>query len=76
MQETFQRGEIEIMDIKDVFTKTFDERLSEEEKAVKILNVYRNFYYMEGNDSERGIIANAINTILPDYVNKILKGMK
>ncbi len=29
------------------------------------LNLYRNKYYTDGNATEKGIIANAINDILP-----------
>lgn len=31
------------------------------------LNLYRNLYYNDGYATERGIIANAINDILPKY---------
>ena len=33
----------------------------------KQLKVFRNLYYNEGYATERGIIANAINDILPEY---------
>lgn len=36
------------------------------------LNLYRNKYYTDGNATEKGIIANAINDILPS----LLKGDK
>lgn len=35
--------------------------------ANQILNLFRNLYYNDGNATEKGIIANAINDILPDY---------
>lgn len=31
------------------------------------LNLYRNLYYNDGYATERGVIANAINDILPEY---------
>lgn len=31
------------------------------------LNLFRNLYYNEGNATEKGIIANAINDILPQF---------
>lgn len=40
--------------------------------AVEQLNLYRNKYYSDGNATERGIIANAINDVLP----RLLKGDK
>lgn len=33
--------------------------------AVEILNYYRNLYYAEPQVTERGIVANAINDVLP-----------
>ena len=36
--------------------------------SIEKLNLFRNMYYMEGNNTENGIIANAINDILPEYV--------
>ena len=36
--------------------------------AVEKLNKYRNCYYTEGDNTEAGVIANAINEILPEYV--------
>jgi hypothetical protein len=58
--------------IKNEYKKLFGKNLSKKQRAVAILNVYRNFYYMEGNETDQGIIANAINDILPEYVNKII----
>jgi hypothetical protein len=56
-------------DIKRLWSKvTNDIQLNPEERAVHILNVYRNFYYTEIYDNERGIIAQAINEILPRYM--------
>jgi hypothetical protein len=59
--------------IKDRLTQLFKENLSEEQRAVKILNIYRNAYYQDGNNTERGIIANAIKAILPEYVKQVLE---
>jgi hypothetical protein len=58
--------------IQKLYHDSFEKGLTEQERAVKVLNAFRNFYYIEGNTSEQGIIANAINTILPDYTKKIL----
>jgi hypothetical protein len=57
--------------IKEQFEKISDEKLNDKEKAVKILNIYRNYYYQDGYDTEHGIIALAINTILPGYINQV-----
>ena len=35
---------------------------------VEILNDFRNRYYNDGNNTERGIVANAINDILPRMI--------
>lgn len=40
--------------------------------AAEQLNLYRNKYYSDGNATEKGIIANAINDVLPSF----LKGDK
>lgn len=34
--------------------------------ATEILNYYRNLYYTESQVTERGIVANAINELLPN----------
>jgi hypothetical protein len=36
--------------------------------AVEKLNHYRNYYHTDGDNTEAGVIANAINEILPEYV--------
>lgn len=41
--------------------------------SVEKLNFYRNKYYSDGNATEAGIIANAINDILPKDSKKIPK---
>ena len=38
--------------------------------AEEILNYYRNRYYAEPLVTERGIVANAINDILPQYISQ------
>jgi len=38
--------------------------------AIDKLNFYRNQYYQDGNSTESGIIANAINEILPEHIKK------
>jgi len=35
----------------------------------EVLNLYRNMYYAEPDTTERGIVARAINDILPKYVS-------
>ena len=35
--------------------------------SAEILNWYRNLYHAENSDTERGIMARAINDILPEY---------
>lgn len=40
-----------------------------EEMDLSVLNCFRNRYYTEGISTERGIIANAINNILPTLVS-------
>ena len=39
--------------------------------AAEILNYYRNLYYAEPQVTERGIVANAINDILPNMVEVV-----
>ena len=36
--------------------------------SVEILNWYRNLYHAENENTERGIMARAINDILPEYI--------
>ena len=36
-----------------------------DDMTLAVLNCYRNNYYSEGNNTEQGIIANAINEVLP-----------
>ena len=46
--------------------KNFEE-LAKGMTSSEILNLYRNFYFREGNNNERGLVANAINEILPKF---------
>ena len=39
--------------------------------SLEILNYYRNKYYNDGNATEKGIVANAINDVLPKIVHVI-----
>lgn len=39
--------------------------------AAEILNYYRNLYYTEAQVTERGIVANAINDVLPNMVEVV-----
>lgn len=48
---------------------TFEE-LTKGMTETQILNLYRNWYYKEPNTTERGIVAWAINKILPTYCNR------
>jgi hypothetical protein len=36
--------------------------------AIEILNYYRNYHYADGSNTESGILANAINEILPELI--------
>lgn len=40
---------------------------------LEILNWYRNLYYKEASDTERGIMAEAINSLFMKYRNAFLK---
>lgn len=39
--------------------------------SMEIVNLYRNKYYNDGNNTEQGVVANAINDILPHYVRML-----
>lgn len=39
--------------------------------SMEIVNLYRNKYYNDGNNTEQGVVANAINDILPNYVRML-----
>ena len=51
--------------------KTFNEIMAgkffSHDVALKILNFYRNYYHAEDNNTVEGILAHAINEILPIY---------
>lgn len=40
----------------------------EEEKAFEILNFYRNCHYADSSATESYLMADAINTILPEFI--------
>ena len=40
---------------------------------LEILNWYRNLYYKEASDTERGIMAEAISSLFMKYKNAFLK---
>lgn len=42
----------------------------EDMTSMEKLNFFRNKYYADGNSTENGIIANAINDVLPKTVSK------
>lgn len=44
-----------------------DLKVYENLTARQQLNLFRGLYYNDGNATEKGIIANAINDILPEY---------
>ena len=52
-----------------VYENDFVEEVIEDNLAdpIEILNWYRNLYYAEGNETERGIVANAINDLFMKY---------
>ena len=50
--------------------KTFIDGVKPEDDYFKILNWYRNLNYKEGNNTERGIMANAINDLFMDLKNR------
>lgn len=48
-------------------------KLARNMNDVEILNLYRNLYYAEPSNTEHGILARAINTILPKYIQMASK---
>ena len=51
-------------------SKTFVQGVKPEDDYFKILNWYRNLNYKESNNTERGIMANAINELFMDLKNR------
>lgn len=45
-------------------------------KSTEILNAFRNKYYTDGNNTENGIVANALDEILPEYIKLKRDGVK
>ena len=56
--------------------EAFDSVVVDYEKlptAIEKLNYFRNLHYTDGDNTENGVISNAVNEILPEYVR--LKSM-
>lgn len=51
----------------DKIEKHFVESIKPEDSSVDILNWYRNLYYKEEPDTERGIMARAINNLFISF---------
>ena len=51
--------------------KTFIDGVKPDDDCYKILNWYRNLNYKEESNTERGIMANAINELFMDLKNKV-----
>ena len=49
---------------------TFVKGVKPEDDYFTIFNWYRNLYYKEGNNTEQGIIADAINDLFMDLKNR------
>lgn len=56
------------------YDSDFTEEVIEDhmEDPLEILNWYRNLYYKEAGNTERGIMANAINDLFMKYRNVLL----
>lgn len=57
-----------------MYDSDFTEEVIEDhmEDPLEILNWYRNLYYKEASNTERGIMANAINDLFMKYRNVLL----
>ncbi len=53
----------------NIFTKEVIERNIQD--PLEILNWYRNLYYKERNNTEQGIMANAINDLFVKYKKEL-----
>lgn len=80
----FRAGESPKKVIQDKINKIINAELSQiaennfveevyknEMDVLEILNWYRNLYYKEGNNTERGVMAEAINQLFPQYKNEL-----
>ena len=74
IEETVQKENEKLSLLKKIYERTvkkdeyFIETTQDIKDPVEILNWYRNLYYAENENTERGIIARAINDILPEYI--------
>ena len=57
-----------------MYDSDFTEEVIEDhmEDPLEVLNWYRNLYYKEPSNTERGIMANAINDLFMKYRNVLL----
>ena len=74
IEETAQKENEKLSLLKKIYERTvkkdecFIETAQEIKDSVEILNWYRNLYHAENENTERGIMARAINDILPEYI--------
>ena len=73
-EKTVQEENEKLSLLKKIYERTvkkdecFIETAQDIKDPVEILNWYRNLYYAENENTERGIMARAINDILPEYI--------
>lgn len=74
IEETAQKENEKLLLLKKIYERTvkkdecFIETAQDIKDPVEILNWYRNLYHAENENTERGIMARAINDILPEYI--------
>ena len=74
MEKTVQNENEKLSLLKKIYERTvkkdesFIETAQDIKDPVEILNWYRNLYHAENENTERGIMARAINDILPEYI--------
>ena len=74
IEKTVQDENEKLSLLKKIYERTvkkdecFIETVQDIKDPVEILNWYRNLYYAENENTERGIMARAINDILPEYI--------
>ena len=74
IEETAQKENEKLSLLKKIYERTvkkdeyFIETAQDMKDSVEILNWYRNLYHAENENTERGIIARAINDVLPEYI--------
>lgn len=54
----------------DKLEKYFIENIKPNDSSIEILNWYRNLYYKEEPDTERGVVARAINNLFISFNTK------